>query len=63
MYIHEYDNWTDFRWDDAQIALKLDEVTRKQGLLYGKLHGLGFDSQLNAMAENLTRDLLHSSGD
>ncbi len=61
MYIHEYDNWTDFRWDDAQIALKLDEVTRKQGLLYGKLNGLGFDSQLNAMAENLTRDLLHSS--
>ena len=43
MYIHEHDNWTDFRWDDAQIALKLDEVTRNQGLLYGKLNGLGFE--------------------
>ena len=61
MYIHEHDNWTDFRWDDARIALRLDEVTRRQGLLYGKLGGLGIDSQLNAMAENLTRDLLHSS--
>ncbi len=61
MYIHEYDNWTDFQWDNAQIALKLDKVTRRQGMLYGKLNGLCFDSQLNAMAENLTRDLLHSS--
>lgn len=61
MYIHEHDNWTNFRWDDARIALRLDEVTRRQGLLYGKLGGLGIDSQLNAMAENLTRDLLHSS--
>ena len=61
MYIHEHDNWTDFHWNDVEIALKLDEVTRKQGLLYGKLTGLGFDVQLDAMAENLTRDMLHSS--
>ena len=61
MYIHEYTTWPDFRWDDAQIALLLDEVTRRQGLLLGKMNGLGFDSQLTAMTENLTRDLLHSS--
>jgi Fic family protein len=61
MYIHEHDNWTDFRWDNARIATSLDEVARAQGRLYGKLSGLGFDSQLGAMAENLTRDLIHSS--
>ena len=61
MYIHEHDNWTDFRWDNARIATSLDEVARAQGRLYGKLSGLGFDSQLGAMADNLTRDLIHSS--
>lgn len=24
MYIHELENWTDFRWDDKEIALLLD---------------------------------------
>ena len=61
MYIHEHEDWTNFRWDEAQIALRLDEVTRKQGMLYGKLSGLGFDSQLHAVAENLTSNLVHSS--
>lgn len=61
MYIHEHDNWTDFRWDDNKVALLLDEVTREQGKLYGRLSGLGIESQLQAMAENLTRDVVFSS--
>lgn len=61
MYIHELDNWTDFRWDNDSVALLLDEVTREQGRLYGRLDRLGFDSQMYAVAENLTRDVLFSS--
>ena len=61
MYIHEHKNWTDFRWDDKETALLLDEVTREQGKLYGRLGGLGFESQLQATAENLTRDVVYSS--
>ena len=61
MYIHEHDNWTDFRWDEKEVALLLDEVTREQGKLYGRLSGLGFESQLRATAENLTRDVVYSS--
>ena len=61
MYIHEHDNWTDFRWNDKEVALLLDEVTREQGKLYGRLGGLGFESQLQATAENLTRDVVFSS--
>lgn len=61
MYIHERENWTEFRWDASQVALLLDEVCRKQGLLYGRLNSLGFDSKLRAMAENLTRDVVYSS--
>ena len=61
MYIHERDNWTDFRWDTSQISLLQEKVFRKQGLLYGRLNSLGFDSKLRAMAENLTYDVVYSS--
>ena len=61
MYIHERDNWTSFRWDASALTAILEEVSRKQGLLYGRLASLGFDSKLKAMAENLTYDVVHSS--
>lgn len=61
MYIHETEHWTDFRWDTAQVSLLQDMVCRKQGLLYGRLSSLGFDSRLHAMAENLTHDVVYSS--
>lgn len=61
MYIHERDNWTEFRWDLAALSALLEEVSRKQGLLYGRLSSLGFDSKLKAMAENLTYEVVHSS--
>ena len=61
MYIHERDNWTDFRWDASQVSLLQDLVCRRQGLLYGRLSALGFDSKVRAMAENLTYDVVYSS--
>lgn len=61
MYIHEHKNWTEFRWDEKAVALLLDEVTREQGKLFGRLIGLGFEDKLHAMAENLTRDVVFSS--
>lgn len=61
MYIHERDNWTAFRWDASELTSLLEEVNRKQGMLYGRLASLGFDSKLKAMAENLTYDIIHSS--
>jgi len=61
MYIHERDNWTKFRWDTSKVSLLQDMVCRKQGLLYGRLSSLGFDSKLRAMAENLTHDVVYSS--
>ena len=61
MYIHERDNWTDFRWDASEVSLLQEKVFRKQGLLYGRLSSLGFDSKLRAMAENLTYDVVYSS--
>ena len=61
MYIHERDNWTDFRWDASEVSLLQEKVFRKQGLLYGRLSSLGFDSKMRAMAENLTYDVAYSS--
>ncbi len=61
MYIHERDNWTNFRWDTSQVSLLQEQIFRKQGLLYGRLSSLGFDSKLRAMAENLTYDIVFSS--
>ena len=61
MYIHERDNWTAFRWNASELTALLEEVSRKQGLLYGRLASLGFDSKLKAMAENLTYDIVYSS--
>ena len=61
MYIHERENWTTFRWDANELAVLQEEVNRKQGLLYGRLASLGFDSKLKAMAENLTYDVVYSS--
>lgn len=61
MFIHEYDNWTDFRWDYGSIAVLLDDVAREQGRLYGRLNYLGFDDRLRAMSENMVQDVVHSS--
>ena len=61
MYIHERDNWASFKWDASVLTSILEEVGRKQGLLYGRLSSLGFDSKLKAMAENLTHDVVCSS--
>lgn len=61
MYIHERENWTNFRWDASQISLLQEIVCRKQGMLYGRLSSLGFDDKLRAMAENLTHDVVYSS--
>ena len=61
MYLHEKENWTDFYWEQEKIALLLDEVTRAQGRLYGRLENLGFENQLKASAENLWADIIGSS--
>lgn len=61
MYIHERDNWTKFHWNHAEIDLLIEEIGRKQGMLYGRLSNIGFSNKIKAMAENLTKDVLYSS--
>ena len=61
MYIHERKDWTNFRWDGTKLSLLQETVCRKQGLLYGRLSSLGFDSKLRAMTENLAHEVVYSS--
>ncbi len=61
MYIYEREDWTKFRWDASKVCPLQEKVCRKQGMLYGRLGSLGFDSKLRAMAENLTYDVVCSS--
>ena len=61
MYIHERENWTNFHWGNSAIDALTELASRKIGLLYGRLNNLGFDNKLQAMAENLTHDVVQSS--
>lgn len=61
MYIHERADWTHFHWDDSKVSLLIEEIGRKQGMLYGRLSNIGFDNKIKAMAENLTKDVMYSS--
>ena len=61
MYIHERENWTDFHWENSAIDALTELASRKIGLLYGRLNNLGFNNKLQAMAENLTHDVVQSS--
>lgn len=61
MFIHEYDNWTDFRWNHEVInALQL-KAMHHLGYLAGRMAAIGFDSQLVATVESVTNDVVASS--
>lgn len=61
MFIHEYQNWTDFRWDHQVIdALQL-QAMHSLGYLAGRMAAIGFDNQLVATIEAMTNDVVASS--
>lgn len=61
MWIHEYKNWTKFSWHADKLAFKLSDVRHRQGLLLGKMKGLGFELKQEASLNTLTNDVIKSS--
>ncbi len=61
MYIWELPDWPRFRWDLARLAGPLSRVRYSQGLLAGRMAGLGFPLQEQASLETFTEDVLKSS--
>jgi Fic family protein len=61
MYIHELDDWPQFRWDKDRLAEPLAAVRHRQGRLIGRMESLGFDLRQEAVLRTLTADVLKSS--
>ncbi len=61
MYIHEKNNWTQFYWNEKEVSPLIEDASRNIGRLYGRLEMLGFETQLQAVAENISEDLIRSS--
>ena len=60
-YIHELPDWPNFRWDRQRLAALLVAVRHEQGRLIGRMEGLGFPLQQEAVLQTLTEDVVKSS--
>jgi Fic family protein len=60
-YIHEQAGWPGFRWDHARVSARLVDVRHRQGRLIGRMEGLGFQLQAEAVLNSLTEEVLKSS--
>jgi len=61
MYIHELKDWSRFHWSAERIAEPLASARHRQGRLIGRMEGLGFNLQQEAVLQTLTADVLKSS--
>ena len=60
-YIHDYENWWQFRYDSQRIMAELGRVRAKQGQVIGRMLSLGFASQEEAVLSNMSLELVRSS--
>jgi Fic family protein len=60
-YIHQLEEWPQFRWRDAELAVRLAAVRNHQGRFTGKMETLGFQLKAEAVLQTLTEDVLRSS--
>lgn len=61
MWIYEQSDWPHFKWNAETFAYKLADVRYRQGLLLGKMAGIGFDLKQEASLKTLTSDIVTSS--
>lgn len=61
MFIHEHDNWTDFRWNADLINDLQLKAMHRLGYLAGRMAAIGFDNQLTATVEAVANDVIASS--
>lgn len=61
MFVHQYENWTNFKWDNDRLLTLLANVRHLQGRLLGQMENLGFKLQEEAVLSTLTLDVLKST--
>ena len=60
-YIYQYENWTDFTWNEIEVNILFGEVRNLQGKISGQMNVLGFSSKEEATLNTLTLDVVKSS--
>ena len=61
MYVWQTDDWPAWRYDLAALAGPLADVSRAQGLLTGRLAGVGMALRDQASLSALTEDVVKTS--
>ena len=60
-HIHQLLNWPSFQWDAIEISPILAQVRHQQGLLVGRMDGLGFKYKEEAVLQTLTQEVIKTS--
>ena len=60
-YIYQLRDWPTWRWDTAEIASELAEVSMELGKFLGRLSSIGFSVQKEAVHEMLSTEILESA--
>ena len=60
-YIYQYENWTDFTWNEKDISELYGEVKYLQGKLSGIMSTIGFAQKEETLLNTFTFDILKSS--
>ena len=58
IYIHELNDWANFRWSHERLAAPLAALRHRQGRLIGHMEGLGFRLRAEAVLKTLTEDVV-----
>lgn len=61
MFVHQKQDWSDFKWDNDKIVPLLGNVRHLQGKLLGQMESLGFSLKEEAVLTTLTLDVLKST--
>ena len=60
-YIYQQADWPRFHWDSKALSNVLADIRHRQGRLVGRMEGLGFRLQEEAVLQTLTEDVVKSS--
>jgi len=61
MYIHQNKDWPHFTWNPERLFPLLSEIKLRQGRLIGRMEGLGFSLQAEAMLQTMTLEIIKSN--
>lgn len=61
MYLHQREDWPEFKWASDTLLPYVSTVRDLQGRLLGRMQGIGFELREEAVLETLTEDIIKSS--